>query len=133
MAKFESNKVIVNAPCEKVYEFVADFNNFEKLLPDKVSNWQSTTDNCSFKIEGLGSLAMKIESKTPCKQIHIVSDGDNPVDYTLDCFFYQYSDKQCEVELAFEAELTSFMEMIASNPLQNFVNMLADKIKELFE
>lgn len=133
MARFESNKVVVNAPCEKVYNFVADFNNFEKLLPDKVSDWHSTIDTCSFKIEGIGRLSMKIESKTPSRQIHIVSDGDNPVNYTLDCFFYQHGKEQCEVELIFEAELTAFMQMIASNPLQNFVNMLADKIKELFE
>ncbi len=133
MTKFESNKVVVNAPCEKVYEFMADFGNFEKLLPDKVTNWQSSGDKCSFKIEGIGKLAMRIAKKDPCKHIHIVSDGDNPVDYTLDCFFYNYGKDQCEVELIFEAELTSFMEMIASNPLQNFVNMLVDKIKELFD
>ncbi len=133
MAKFESKRVIVNAPCEKVFEFLADFNNFEELMPDEVSNWEATSDSCCFKIEGIGNLSMRIASKTPCKQIHIVSDNDNPVDYTLDCYFYNYGKEQCEVELVFNAELSSFIKMIASNPLQNFVNMLTDKIKELYE
>ena len=133
MTKFESKRIIINAPCEKVYDFMADFNNFEKLLPDRVSNWQATSDSCSFKIEGIGNLAMRIESKTPCSQIHIVSDGDNPVNYSLDCFFYKYEKEQCETEIVFDAELSAFMQMVASKPLQNFVNMLVDKLKELFE
>ncbi len=133
MTKFESKRVIVNAPCEKVFDFMTDFNNFEKLLPGKVSDWKATKDSCSFKIEGIGNLSMRIASKTPCKQIHIVSDNNNPVNYTLDCYFYNYGKEQCEAELVFDAELNSFMKMIASDPLQNFVNILADKIKELFE
>ncbi len=133
MTKFESKKVIVNASCQVVYEFMADFSNFEKLLPQEVSNWKVDGDSCSFKIEGIGDLSMRIASKKPCSQINIVSDGSNPVDYNLDCYFYSYDKDRCEVELIFDAELTAFMEMVAANPLQNFVDMLADKIKELFE
>ena len=133
MTKFESKKVFVNKTCEEVYEFLADFNNFEKLLPSKVTNWESTLDSCSFKVEGIGKLSMRIDSKKPGRFINIVSDGDNPVDYTLDCFFYKYEKDKCEVVLEFNAELNSFMKMVASRPLQNFVDMLADKLKELFE
>ena len=133
MATFESKKVIVNAPCEKVYDFMADFNNFEKLLPSQVSQWEATTDSCSFKIEGIGNLAMRIASKTPHRQINIVSEGNNPVNFMLDCYFYNHDQENCEIEFILDAELTSFMKMVASSPLQNFVDMLADKIKELFD
>ncbi len=133
MTKFTSKKVIVNAPCEKVYDFIADFNNFNKLLPKEVSNWKTDGNSCTFKVDNIGNLSMKIASKTPPNQINIVSDGSNPIDYTLDCHFYSYDKDKCEVEIIFEAELTSFVEMIASDPLQNFIDILANKIKEIFD
>ncbi len=133
MTKFQSKKVFVNASCEEVYEFMADFNNFEKLMPSKVSGWEATNDTCSFKIDGIGTLSMRIVSKQPGKSINIISDGDNPVEYKLDCYFFKYGKNQCEIAIDFDAELNSFMKMVASNPLQNFVNMLAEKVKEVYE
>ncbi len=133
MAKYSSNKTTVNASCSEVYNFMSDFNNFEKLMPPQVHNWESDTDKCSFKIEGLSNFSMKIINKKENNRISIASFGNNPVDYYLDVFFEPVDDNSCKVLIEFDAELNSFMRMMADKPLKNFVNMLAEKLKELYQ
>jgi carbon monoxide dehydrogenase subunit G len=133
MAKYTSEKTIIKASCKDIYTFLSDFNNFEKLMPAQVKNWKSDHDTCSFKIDGLSDLSMKMQNKQENKSINIISFGKNPVDYTLDIFLFKVDEDKCEVVIEFNAELNSFMRMLADKPLQNFVNMLAEKLKELFE
>ncbi len=132
MTEFISDRLVVNASCNKVYSFLSDFTNFEQLMPDQIKNWKADQDTCSFTIEGLADLSMRIASKNPHKNIHIIADGKNPIDYTLDCFFFENEGDSCKVELVFNAELNPFIKSVASRPLQNFVNMLATKLQEHF-
>lgn len=132
MTEFISDRLVVNASCNKVYSFLSDFTNFEHLMPDQIKNWKADEDTCSFTIEGLADLSMRIASKNPHRNIHIIADGKNPIDYTLDCFFLENEGDSCKVELVFNAELNPFIKSLASRPLQNFVNMLATKLQEHF-
>jgi len=47
MTEINSEKVFINNTDKNVFNFLNDFNNFEKLMPEQVINWQSTTDTCS--------------------------------------------------------------------------------------
>lgn len=131
MARFESEDVLLNASCEEVFSFLSDFRNLESLMPEQVVNWQATEDSCSFTIQGLTNLSMKLGSKTACTNIHIVSDGNNPIDYTLD-YFLRKKGEQCIVSVMLDAELNIFLSGMASRPLQNLVKIIADKLGEIF-
>ena len=133
MAKFESEQVIIPASAATVFEFLSDFRNFENLMPSQISNWEADGDTCSFTIEGLAGLSMRIAGRTPYTNVHIVSEGKNPVEYTLDCFLQPDGEDRCKASLEFDAALNPFMKMVASRPLQNFVNMLAEKLQQHFQ
>ena len=47
----ESKKTAINCLPEKVYNFLGNFDNFGSLLPEQVSEWQSTGDSCSFEVK----------------------------------------------------------------------------------
>jgi len=132
MAKFQSERVRVNAPDTEVFSFLADFRNFRDLMPPQIVNWQADEQSCSFTIQGMADMSMRMVSKTPNTSIHIVADGKNPIDYTLNCFIAQGSEDHSFAEIVFDADLNPFLKMVASGPLQNFVNMLAEKLKEIF-
>ncbi len=57
MTVIESDKAIVNATAEDIFTFLCDFNNFEQLMPDQVSGWESTEDSCLFTIQGMAKIA----------------------------------------------------------------------------
>ena len=64
MSKIES-KIgnIVNSD-RKIYTFLSDFNNFEQLIPaDKIKDWKSDGESCSFTIDGIGSAGLRIIEK----------------------------------------------------------------------
>ena len=133
MTEFVSNRVEINAPSGKVFDLLSDFTNFEHLMPEQIKNWKADKDNCSFTIEGMADLSMRIAAKTPDKNIHIVAEGKNPLDYTLDCFIFDNGENKSKVEIVFNADLNPFIKAVASRPLQNFVDMLAIKLKEYFK
>ena len=133
MKEIESDKVVINNSQELIYNFLSNFNNFGKLMPEQIINWQSTDDTCSFTIKGLTDLSMKIKEKTPFDQIVIESDGKVPFTFELKWFFKEVELNKTETQLIFLADLNAMMSMMVSKPLQNFVNILIAKLKELIE
>lgn len=130
MTRIESDKVVVNKTPEEIYTFLSNFNNFQKLMPDQVTNWQSTDDECSFTIAGMASLGMKIIDKTPNSIIKVTRHGKAPFDFNLDCSIKDL-EKKCEVQLAFDADLNPMLKMMAVKPLTNFLNILVNKLHDL--
>lgn len=132
MTEFVSERTTISAKPSEIYNFLNDFTNFEHLMPEQIKNWKADQDQCSFTIEGMADLSMRIASRKPHSNIHIVADGKNPVDYTLDIFIFEKLPSS-EVEIAFIADLNPFVKMMASKPLQNFVDMLAQKLQQHFQ
>ena len=113
-----------------MFDFLSDFNNFQKLMPEQVVDWKSTSDECTFTIKGMATLGMKITERTPNSLIKVIKNGSAPFDFTLSCMIDDLQ-QQCAVQLAFDADLNPMMKMMASKPLTNFLNLLVNKLKEL--
>lgn len=128
MTKIESNKVTVNKPAQAVFDFLSDLNNLEKLMPqDRISKWESTVETCSFYINGMANIGMMVNERMPYSTIKIVSHGKNPFSFTLDIHFKDI-DNQCEAQLVFNGDMNMMFQMMATKPLTNFFNMLADNL-----
>jgi carbon monoxide dehydrogenase subunit G len=130
MTRLQSDKVVVNKTAKEVFEFLSDFNNYKRLMPDQVTDWESTTDECSFTIKGMAALGMKMKEKTPNSSVVIERNGKAPFDFTLTCSIVDRQE-QSEVQLFFDADLNPMLKMMASKPLTNFLNLLAAKVKEI--
>ena len=130
--KIESEKSEINKPAAEVFAFLSDFNNFQKLMPPQVVDWQSTADDCSFKISGMATIGMKIVEKSPNTNIKIVSNGGKvPFAFTLNVNLTEVSPTQTSGQLIFEADINPMMGMMVEKPLRNFFNLLAAKMKEM--
>ena len=85
MTTITSDVVNVARPAQDIFAFLIDLNNLEKLMPEgKYSEWESTADDCRFNLNGMASIGMKITDSNPPNSIHIVSNGKNPFEFTLD-------------------------------------------------
>jgi len=132
MTRIESHKVEVTSGREQVFEFLSNFRNFERLMPEQVDNWESDGERCSFEIKGMTSLGMAYVSKEKPGHIRIARDGKAPFDFNLDCLIDEAGDGT-GLQLVFEADLNPMLKMMAVKPLTNFLNMLVDKFKEISE
>lgn len=133
MTNFVSDSVVIERSEGYVFGFLADFNNFEKLMPPQVTDWKSDGESCSFNIQNMATLGMRYASKSPDKHILIKSDGKVPFDFDLQCFIDAVSLESCNVRLEFNADLNPMIKMMVSKPLSNFINILAVKLKEICE
>ena len=131
MTRIESDVTSVNKSPEEIYNFLSNFNNFQKLMPEQVTNWQSTEEEGSFTIAGMASLGMKIAEKTPHSLIKVIRNGKAPFDFGLDCIIKESSPGQSSVQLAFDADLNPMMKMMAVKPLTNFLNLLVGKLSTI--
>jgi carbon monoxide dehydrogenase subunit G len=131
MTRIESDKTSVNKSSAEVFSFLSNFNNFQKLMPEQVTNWQSTEDECTFTISGMATLGMKIIEKRPNDFIKVTKNGSAPFDFTLECLIKDQSTSTSEVQLAFNADLNPMLKMMAVKPLTNFLNLLVGKLKDM--
>ncbi len=131
--RIESEKLIINCPPQKVYDFLGNFDNFSSLLPGQVANWQSTGDSCSFEVKGMATLGLRITEKIPFTKISMKGEGKIPFGFTLDSFIQEISSQQCQVQMVIDADMNPFIAMMAEKPLQNFIDMVLPRLKQEME
>lgn len=133
MTSFHSDKKSIRSSDVRIFDFLSDFNNFGKLMPEQVVNWQSTRDNCSFTIKGMADLALRMEKKEEFSLVVYASEGKSPLPLQMSFQISRVDEEQCEVVCSLEAKLNPMVKMMASRPLQNLVNLLVEKLKEITE
>ncbi len=131
MTIIESEIVDIDNSSEYIFNYLADFNNFQKLMPPQVTNWTSTSEECSFTINGMATIGMKIIEKNPFTKITISSNGKVPFEFNLFVLLKEKDASHCTGQLTFESDLNMMMKMMVEKPLTNFFNMLAQKMKEI--
>ncbi|MBU0763639.1 MAG: SRPBCC family protein [Bacteroidetes bacterium] len=129
MTRLESEKKQINKADKAIFEFLTDFNSFEKLMPERVINWRSTTDTCSFTIQGTAGLGMQIIERQPNTLIKIADHGNVPFKFNLNVNIESTGMGTSLVQFVFDADMDPMLKMMASRPLTNFLNMLVDKLQ----
>ena len=132
--KIESKHVKINKSAEFVFDFVNDFNNIKELLPqDKISDWQSDFDSCSFKIQNAAIIPLVKKSVDKPATINVVSGEKTPFPFTLVISFQKIDAHKTEVFLNFDGEINAFLKMMVVKPLTNLFNYMAEKLKTICE
>jgi len=132
MTTIETDKVEVNSSAEDIFKFLSEIKNLEQLMPDQVVNWESTGDECSFTIKGMGNIGMRIVEKIPTSEVKIVSTK-GALKFDLNCLIEKADDDKCNTQLILEADLNPMMKMMVEKPLGKFFNLLVMKLKEIHE
>lgn len=131
MVRIESDDILIEKPENDIFDFLSDCNNLQKLMPEQVTDWQSTTDECSFTIKGMASLGMQIIERNKSSQIKIVRKGKAPFDFVMYYNLNSEDDNKTRLQIVFDADMNPFLKMMAEKPLKNFLNTLAENYQKL--
>ena len=130
--KIESKTGKIADSDEKVYNFLTNFNNIKNLVPDdKVKNWESSNDQCSFELEGLGNTGMKIIEKEPYKLVKIASIENSAMNFLLWIQLKKRTQNDTNIKITIEPDLNPMMLVMVQGRLQQFVDILVDQISQL--
>ena len=128
MTNIES-KVFINKPVNEVFDFLADLNNHQQLMPDNIYNWSSTKDEAKFTIQNMAKLALKITSITKDKEIIVKPSEAAPFELELKWTLNDTDDGNTEASYTISADLNMMMKMIVSGPLQKLADHEAAQLK----
>jgi carbon monoxide dehydrogenase subunit G len=132
MTTVTSNKKQITASAETIFAFLSDFNNLEELMPSKVVNWTSTSETCAFTIDGMAHMNMAFGKNVENEKIEMIAKGKNPFDYDLSTNIAKVDDNKCKVDIIFNADMNTMIAMMAKKPLQNFVDVLVERLQEKY-
>lgn len=132
--KIESNKEVINTPINNVFNYLSDLNNYEVLFPqDKIENWVSSNDECSFKIKGATVIDFKITERNEDKSIVLNSGIKSPFKFTLTIFIEDIDGAKTIAFNLFDAKVNAFLKMMIEKPLTNLFNHLSASLKQKLE
>ena len=123
------SKVILNAPVASVYQFLADLNNHQQLMPENVVGWTATQDEARFNIQNMAKLVLQVASRNP-NEILINAVETPPFPLQLK-WQLQEAGTQTHVFYTISADLHMMMKMLASSPLQKLADHETQKLQEL--
>lgn len=126
--------VTINTTQKKVFEFLSDFNNFEQLMPEQVTNWKSDTETCTFTIQGMATITLKYARKEPHQIIEVVPEGKTPLNFNLSVNMQpnELDEQKTTADVVIDAQLNPMMAMMVKKPLQNLVDVIATNLNEVF-
>jgi hypothetical protein len=132
MLEIESKTGIAKGSQETVFNYISDFRNFSALLPrDRMNNLQISQEKILFDIQGLGTVGLEIQEKVPYSMLTVGASEDSSADFTFIINLHESGKDLSEVKLKLNAKLNLFLEMMARSPLQQFVDLMVDKLSEV--
>ncbi len=127
MTRLSGQTVSCEKSAAKVFQFLSDFSNFQKLLPPQVIDFTLEEEGCTFTIKGMATLGLAYESKIPNSEIVMVSKGKVPFAFKMTALIGEQGSGST-LCFVLDADLNPFLKMMAEKPLTNFLNLLAEKL-----
>jgi hypothetical protein len=128
----ESTKVDVNAGQEEIFNFLTNSNNIIHLLPqDKISDWQSTDTECSFKAQGGFKISLIQDGSEGNSKVFMKSGEKSPFPFKLTLFINEANGKS-NGYIEFNGDVNMFLRKMVEKPLTGLFNHMAEKIQERF-
>jgi len=116
--RIESDKVIVENSQENIFSYVSDLNNIINLLPqDKVTEWVSTTEDCSFKVQNAATIPLHKVGHEGNAKLFLKSGEKSPFPFDLTIHIEELEDNKCEGYIEFDGKLNAFLKMMVEKPL----------------
>jgi len=119
----------VKRPASELFEMTSNCQNFVAYFPDQVKDVSATENSCSFTIENMAKITLKILDKTPFSSVRFKAENDKNIPLFLTLNYTAISCDETDINADVDVEIPIFLKPLLQKPLEDFVNMLSEKIK----
>ena len=128
----KGNTVVVEAGRPEILKFLGDSNNIIHLLPqDKISDFKSTDEMCSFKVQGGVTISLIQDGIEGEDCLFMKSGEKSPFPFRLGIHMKEL-DGKTEGYIQFDGEVNAFLKMMVERPLSALFNHMSTKLVEQF-
>jgi carbon monoxide dehydrogenase subunit G len=132
MVKVESSVKEITRNVKEVFEYLTDMKNLEPHVPkDKLKDFSAETDSCSFKVDMIGDMNVRIVEKEPDKTIKYSGDEKSSVPFSLWVQLKESQPGSTFMKLTLHAEVSMMMKMILEPVIKTGIDTIADRITEV--
>jgi len=131
--KISSPQTRVNLPVDKIFKMASNCQNFVHYMTGHVKDVSATEDSCTFTIENIAKVTLKILEKTPDKSIRFVAENDKNIPFFLDLNFNVIAENETEVEAHLDMDVPLLLVPVLQKPLKHFMETLSEKLKNYAE
>ena len=129
METFKSPEVIVNRSAKELFNTIGNLNNLKEIMPSQIEGFESTEETCSFNMQGMPRLTLEINEKIEFSKISLKA-RDSQIPFSLNCLIVE-KENQCQARIEINIQVNMMMKMMIEKPINQFLNVLADKMKNL--
>lgn len=127
--KFESAIKVVRNSANAIYERLADMRSLSSLIPpDKVKDFEATSDECSFTVDKIGRMGLKIVDRKENDFVKYGANGTVQFNFNIWVQMKEVAAYDSRIKVTLKADLNPMMKMLVNKHLQKFVDMMADAI-----
>ena len=128
----ESEKVEINVSSKSALDFIAIPSNIELLLPiDKISDFKSNENSCSFKVQGGITISLVLNGREGDEKLFLKSGEKSPFPFELTIHTKNIDAKSIGY-IEFNGEVNAFLKMMVEKPLGALFNYMSKKLSEHF-
>ncbi|MFM1946559.1 MAG: hypothetical protein RL207_842 [Bacteroidota bacterium] len=128
----QSTSVSIHASLTSVRAFLCDARNLAFLLPqEKISEFQATQEQCSFKAQG-GILINLLFAEKGDEFVQYRSGEGSPFSFTLTISLKQEG-VDCHGQVTFDGQVNGFMKVLIEKPLKGLFEQMSIQMKAHFE
>lgn len=127
MLVLKSDTASVAKSAEAIYKQFSDYRNFESVMPEGTQSFSANDESMTFTLKGLPEIKLKTKELRSPELISLVVAGGK-IPFSLSAHISVAGDNDCSVHIAFEGDINPMMAMMVKQPLQKFINALAENI-----
>ena len=128
--KFQSEEITANLYYKDLFKKFTDLNNLKGYLPKEVKEFESSTNNCSFKIEQLPKISLQLTEKIAYSQIKFESN-ESQIPFEMNCYLKKNDNNTTNVILEINMEVNFMMKMLVQKPINIFLEKFTEIIKKI--
>ena len=130
--KVESKIGILRSDDGLIYDFLSNCNNFQQFTAsDKVKNWISDGDSCSFTVEGVGDVTFRIVERRPGDLVKFSIENAQAENIFLWVQLKNDDMGITRIKLTTKLEVNPVMSMFISKPLKKGLDKIVETLENI--
>ena len=124
----ESPKISIDKSAQDVFDFLANIENFEKLMPENISKFEVLDeDKFLFALKGMPEIILKKKDIEAPNKIVLGAAGGK-LDFSLTGNITETETGKTNVQLTFSGDFNPMMAMMIKGPIGKFIETLVTSI-----
>jgi len=128
--EIKSESYLVQASSANILTFLSDANNLLHLLPqDRISDWEASTEKCSFKVQGGFQITLIENGNNGSDELYLKSGDGTPFTFDLTIKLKSLQSNETEGYVHFKGDVNMFLKMLVEKPLTALFNYMASQLQ----